>query len=52
MNEAQISKLHPKSRGDGTNIDLQSNIENFYEEPPTLTDEEYDAMDARGKYQL
>lgn len=52
MYQAQISKLHPKSRGDGTNIDLQSNTENFYEEPPNITDEEYDAMEARSEYLL
>lgn len=50
MYQAKISKLHPISRGDGTNIDLKSNIESFYEEPEPLTDAEYDAMDARGKY--
>ena len=50
MYQAQISKLHPTSRGDGTNIDLKSNIDNFYEEPEPLTDAEYDALDARGKF--
>ncbi|CAD6591818.1 MAG: hypothetical protein ASARMPRED_005769 [Alectoria sarmentosa] len=52
MYQAQISKLHPTSRGDGTNIDLKSNIDNFYEEPEPLTDAEYDALDARGKFFL
>lgn len=47
MYQAQISSLHPPSRGDGTNIDLKSNTENFYEEPEPLTDAEYDALEAR-----
>ena len=49
MYEAKISELHPKSRGDETNLDLHSNIENFYEEPEPPTDAEYAAMAARGK---
>ncbi|KAF6231442.1 hypothetical protein HO173_010403 [Letharia columbiana] len=47
MYQAKISELHPTSRGDGTNIDLKSNLDNFYEEPEPLTDAEYTAMDAR-----
>lgn len=49
MYQNQISALHPPSRGDGTNIDLKSNLDNFYEEPEPLTDAEYDALDARSK---
>ena len=50
MYEAQISTLHEPSRaGDGRNIDLKSNLDNFYEEVEPLTDEEYDALDARGE---
>lgn len=49
MYQTQISALHPPSRGDGTNIDLKSNLDNFYEEPEPLTDAEYDALDARSK---
>ena len=49
MYQNHISTLHPPCRGDGTNIDLKSNLDNFYEEPEPLTDAEYDALDARGK---
>ena len=49
MYEAKISVLHPKSRGDGTNLDLSTNLDNFYEEPELLTDAEYEALEARGK---
>ena len=49
MYQNQISALHPPCRGDGTNIDLKSNLDNFYEEPEPLTDAEYDALDARSK---
>lgn len=52
MYQTQISKLHPPSRGDGTNIDLKSNLDNFYDEPEPLTDAEYDVLDARGKYSI
>lgn len=52
MYQARISELHPTSRGDGTNIDLKSNIDNFYEEPEPLTDAEYDTLNARGKLRL
>ena len=47
MCQSKISELHPPSRGDGTNIDLKSNTDNFYEEPEPLTDAEYDALEAR-----
>ena len=48
--QSGIDSLHPPSRrSDGGNIDLKSNLEGFFEEPETLTDEEYDALDARGK---
>ena len=49
MYEAKISVMHPKSRGDGKNLDLLTNLDNFNEEPELLTDAEYDALDARGK---
>lgn len=52
MYQAKISELHPTSRGDGTNIDLKSNLDNFYEEPEPLTDAEYTAMDARSKLSI
>ena len=50
MYETEISNLHPPSRGDGTNIDLKPNTDNFYEEPEPLTDAEYDALEARCEY--
>ena len=49
MYQTQLSTLHPPSRGDGTNLDLKSNLDNFYDEPEPLTDAEYDALDARSK---
>ena len=51
MYESKISDLHPKPRGDYTNVDLKSNIEEFIEEV-VLTDADYDALDARSKYHL
>lgn len=50
MYQTQISTLHPPSRGDGSNIDLKSNLDNFYDEPEPLTDAEYDVLDARSQY--
>lgn len=52
MYQSKIGELHPKSRADGENIDLRSNLDNFYEEPKELTDAEYDTLDARGKHYL
>lgn len=50
MYQAKIGELHPKSRADGENIDLKTNLDSFYEEPKELTDAEYDARNARGKH--
>lgn len=46
MYETKISELHPESRGNYTNRDLKSNIDEFNEEIE-LTD---DAINAKGKH--